>query len=205
MFRTSRLQEIVKVPQVQVIDEVAKVPRSMRRQVLMIQEMQKDQKHEEVQISFKVYVDRVKDGQNDTPEPQKAGQGARFVLTSRAGRTKPKCRKTRTSVHKCKAKCKAPREKRVQTKNKTQWRHEREQSGSQTCRPVDQCTHTSLSRGVDADHEARSLIKRKTAARSEGSCRGLTPHCCAEDRVKAGDAASREESRDVTRYGRGLD
>ena len=37
--------------------------------------------------SFKVYVDRVKDGQNDTPEPQKAGQGARFVLTSRAGWT----------------------------------------------------------------------------------------------------------------------
>ena len=38
MFRTSKLQKIVKVPQVQVIDEVAKVPRSMRRQVPMIQD-----------------------------------------------------------------------------------------------------------------------------------------------------------------------
>ena len=35
MFRTSRLQKIVKVPQLQVIDEVAKVSRSMRRQVAM--------------------------------------------------------------------------------------------------------------------------------------------------------------------------
>ena len=31
MFRTSRLQKIVKIPQVHVIDEVAKVPRSMRK------------------------------------------------------------------------------------------------------------------------------------------------------------------------------
>ena len=38
MFRTSKLQKIVKVLQVQVIDEVAKVPRSMRRQVPMIQD-----------------------------------------------------------------------------------------------------------------------------------------------------------------------
>ena len=53
MFRTSRLQKIVKVPQVQVIDEVAKVPRSMRRKVPMIQhETQKDPKPEEVQISL---------------------------------------------------------------------------------------------------------------------------------------------------------
>ena len=72
MIRTSRLQEIVKVPQVQVIDEVANVTRSMRRQVLMIQEMQKDQNPEEVQISFKAYADRAKDGQKDTPEPQKS-------------------------------------------------------------------------------------------------------------------------------------
>ena len=43
----------MKVPQLQVIDEVAKVPRSMRRQVPMIQEMQKDQNP--VQISFKVH------------------------------------------------------------------------------------------------------------------------------------------------------
>ena len=38
MFRASKLQKIVKVPQVQVIDEVAKVPTSMRRQVPMIQD-----------------------------------------------------------------------------------------------------------------------------------------------------------------------
>ena len=43
MFRTSRLQKNVKVPQAQVIDEVAKVFRSMRRQFPMIQdETQKD-------------------------------------------------------------------------------------------------------------------------------------------------------------------
>ena len=54
MFRTSRLQKIVKVPQVRVIDEVAKVPRIMRRQVPMIQdETQKDQKPEEMQISLR--------------------------------------------------------------------------------------------------------------------------------------------------------
>ena len=56
MFRTSRLQKIVKVPQVHVIDEVAKVTRSMRRQVPMTQdESQKDQKPEEMQISFSPY------------------------------------------------------------------------------------------------------------------------------------------------------
>ena len=51
----------------------------------MIQEMQKDQKPEEVQINLKVYVDRAKDGQNDILEPQKAGQGAR----SKAGDPNP--------------------------------------------------------------------------------------------------------------------
>ena len=43
----------MKVPQLQVIDEIAKVPRSIQRQVPMIQEMQEDQKPEEAQISFK--------------------------------------------------------------------------------------------------------------------------------------------------------
>ena len=54
MFRTSKLQKIVKVPQVQVIDDVAKVPRSMRRQVPMIQDEteREDQKPKGVQISF---------------------------------------------------------------------------------------------------------------------------------------------------------
>ena len=56
MFRTSRLQKIVNFPQVDVIDEVAKVPRSMRRQVPMIQELQKDPKPEEVQISFSPHL-----------------------------------------------------------------------------------------------------------------------------------------------------
>ena len=40
----------------QVIVEVAKVPRSVRRQVPMIQEMPKDQMPEEVQISFSPYL-----------------------------------------------------------------------------------------------------------------------------------------------------
>ena len=57
MFRPSRLQKMVKVLQVQVIDEAAKVPRSMRRQDPLIQEMQKDQKPEEVQTSFSPYLE----------------------------------------------------------------------------------------------------------------------------------------------------
>ena len=56
MFRTCRLQKIVKIPQVHVINEVAKVSRSMRRQVPMIHdETKKDQKPEEMQISFSSY------------------------------------------------------------------------------------------------------------------------------------------------------
>ena len=54
----------------------------------MIQEMQKDQKPEEVQIRFKEYVDR------------------------------GSVQKTRTSVHERKAKCKATQDKRVQTKTR---------------------------------------------------------------------------------------
>ena len=73
--RTSRLQEIVKVPQVQVIDEVAKVP--------MIQEMQKDQKPDGVQISFKVCVDRGSGRKKRAPHS---------VLESKAGWTKQKWR-----------------------------------------------------------------------------------------------------------------
>ena len=49
---------MVKVPLLQVIDEAAKVPRSVQKQVPMIQEMQQDQKPEEAQMSFKMYVDR---------------------------------------------------------------------------------------------------------------------------------------------------
>ena len=155
----------------QVIDEVATVPRSMRRQVAMIQdqtqkvtmstlkqvamiqETQKDQKPEEVQISFKVYVDHAKDGQNDTMSCMKGAP--HLVLTSKAGRTKPKCRKTRTSVHAMNS-----RERQPMKRCQKRWRHEREH---QTCGPVDQCAHTSLSRGVPADHEAQpgSCKKRR--------------------------------------------
>ena len=73
------------------MDEVAKVSRSMGRQVPMIQEMQQDQKPEEVHISFKVHVDH---GQNDAMSCMKGAPHA--VLTTKAGRTKPKCRKTKT-------------------------------------------------------------------------------------------------------------
>ena len=43
--------------QVHVIVEVAKVPRCMRKQVPMIQEMLKDQMPEEVQTSFSPYLE----------------------------------------------------------------------------------------------------------------------------------------------------
>ena len=65
MFRTSKLQKIVKVPQVQVIDEVAKcgdetqnVTWSMRRHVPMIQDEteREDQKPKEVQSIFSPYL-----------------------------------------------------------------------------------------------------------------------------------------------------
>ena len=80
------MQKIVKVPQLQVIDEVVKVPRSVQRQVPMIQEIQQDQKPEEAQISFKMYVDRGLECKERAPH---------FVFTSKAGRTTPKCRKTK--------------------------------------------------------------------------------------------------------------
>ena len=70
----------------QVIDELAKVPRSIQRQVPMIQEMQQDQKPEEAQMSFKMNVDRGSECKERAPH---------LVLISKAGRTKPKCRKTK--------------------------------------------------------------------------------------------------------------
>ena len=79
MFRTSKLQKIVKVLQVQVIDEVAKVPRSMRRQVSMTQ-------------------DETERGRIRSPRRCRSVS----VLTSRAGRTKPKCKqkcRQRTEIH----------------------------------------------------------------------------------------------------------
>ena len=70
----------MKVPQVQVIDEVAKVPRSLRTQVPMIQGMQNDQKAEEVQISSKC-VDR---------GSGRKKSASHLVRISKAGWTKPK-------------------------------------------------------------------------------------------------------------------
>ena len=121
----------------QVIDEVAKVPRSMRRRVPMIQEMQKDQKPEEVQISFKVYVDHAKDGQNDTMSCMKGAP--HLVFTSKARRTMPNSRKTRTSVHAMNS-----RERQPMKRCQKRWRHETEQSGS--TRSVDQSinAHTQV-------------------------------------------------------------
>ena len=80
------MQKIVKVPPLPVIDEVVKVLRSVQRQVPMIQEKQQDQKPEEAQMSFKMYVDRGSECKERAPH---------LVLTSMAGRTKPKCRKTK--------------------------------------------------------------------------------------------------------------
>ena len=76
----------MKVPQLQVFDEFAKVPKSIQRQVPMIQEMQQDQKPEETQMSFKMYVDRGSECKERAPH---------LVLTSKARRTKSKCRKTK--------------------------------------------------------------------------------------------------------------
>ena len=141
---------------------MSKVPRSMRRQVPTIWEMQKDQKPEEVQINFKVYVDHAKDGQNDTMSCMKGAP--HLVFTSKAGRTKPKCRKTRTSVHAMNS-----RERQPMKRCQKRWEaRKRAVRPHQTCRPVDQCAHTSLSRGVPADHEARSPVKRRQLQETKG-------------------------------------
>ena len=129
----------------QVIDEVAKVPRSMQGQVPKTQEVQKDQKLEEVQIGFKVYVDHAKDGQNDTMSCIKGAP--HVVLTPKAGRTKPKFRKTCTSVHAMNS-----RDWQLMKRCHKRWRYEeRAVRLHQTCGPVHQRAHRSLSRGVPAD------------------------------------------------------
>ena len=55
----------VKVPQVQLMDMVVKVPEIMKRQVPTSKGAQKDQMLGDEQIGLEVYVDRMKDGQND--------------------------------------------------------------------------------------------------------------------------------------------
>ena len=42
------------------------------------------------------------------------------------------------------------------------------------CRPTGLSVHTHLSRGVPADHEARSQVKQKTAAKVKALEEGLT-------------------------------
>ena len=64
----------MKVPQLQVIDESAKVPRGIQRQVPMIQEMQQDQKPEETQISFKMYVSTAAQGAKSVHHTQSLPQ-----------------------------------------------------------------------------------------------------------------------------------
>ena len=126
------------VPQLQVIDEVVKVPRSIQRQVPVIQEMQQVQKPEEVQISFKMYVDRGSECKE------------RAYLNGRTD--KAEVQKDQTSAHKCKAKWKAPRKKRRLTKRLTAADEmvrdarkarvtKRARRLHQTCRPVDPCAH----------------------------------------------------------------
>ena len=76
MFQTSRMQEIMKVPYVTVIDEVAKVPESMWRQVPMIQdETQKDQKPRGDADQFQSLLHK-QDGQSADNDP-------RFAMNSR--------------------------------------------------------------------------------------------------------------------------
>ena len=83
MFRTSRLQKIVKVPQVHVIDEVAKVPRSMRRQVPMIQEMQKGPDARGDADQFQSLLHK-QDGQTADNDP-------RFTMNSRERPPRRRC------------------------------------------------------------------------------------------------------------------
>ena len=91
----------------------------------MIQEMQQDQKPEELQMSFKTYVDH--DSECNTRAPH-----ARPYPKGRTN--KAKMQKDQTSVHKCKAKCEGPRVKRVQTKRLTMNSRERQpMKRCQTC------------------------------------------------------------------------
>ena len=95
----------MKVPQVTVMQiQVAEGPRDHA------------ESNKEVQISFEEVHDQPFERRSERHlRAARSRPGCTLSpYISKAGRTKPKCRKTRTSVHKCKAKCKAPREKRVQ-------------------------------------------------------------------------------------------
>ena len=141
----------------QVIDEVVKVPRSIQRQVPMIQEMQQDQKPEEAQISFKMYVDRGSECKERAPH---------LVFYIKGRKEKDEVQKDQTSVHKCKAKCKALREKSVQTKRLTMNSRERQpMKRCQTCGPFDLCAHVSVEAcPLTTRHKARSQEREEAAA-----------------------------------------
>ena len=102
------------------------------------------------------------------------------------GRTdKDGVQKDQTSVHKCEAKCKEPREKSVQVKRLTMNSRERQpmkygarraesEKESEKAAPdkkTGRSLHTCLSRGVLADHEAQSQVKeeRRSSCRSSES------------------------------------
>ena len=57
------------------MDTVVKVPEIMQRQVPMSQGAQKDRMLGDEQISLEVYVDRMKDGQNDMWVQQEGSAG----------------------------------------------------------------------------------------------------------------------------------
>ena len=81
-----------------------------------------------------------------------------FVLTSKAGRTKPKCTKTRAPVHAMNS-----RERQPMKRCQKRWMHEREQSGS--TRRVDRSINAHTQVWVEecpltTRHEARSKKKR---------------------------------------------
>ena len=69
-FQPSKLQAAVMVFQLQFIDTFVQVPEITKRQVPVIQKVQKDQKTLDAQISSEVYVDRTKDSQDDIRERQ---------------------------------------------------------------------------------------------------------------------------------------
>ena len=120
MFRTSKLQKIVKVLQVQVIDEVAKLPRRMWRQVLMI--LMRQNETERMRSQPKGGADQFQtspqeqDGQSRSAD-RNADKVRRFTMNNRAAE------KVMPDV----------REARV--------RDFRARRLHQTCRPVDRCGH----------------------------------------------------------------
>ena len=134
----------------------------------MIQEMQKDQKPEEAQISFKVFLDHAKDGQNDTLVLQ---PGCTTVGPHLQGRTD---------------KAQVQKDKNVSPRDEQSWTaadetvpeemeaRKRAVRLHQTCEPVDQCAHRK------SESEECPLTTRHEAWSKEDSCKKRrvmpTPH-----------------------------